>query len=190
MANFNISKDITIEFEGGFFNDRSAGWTYRGITEKFYPSWPGFARIRKLTGGKTPARYKIFKDAILDAYVDEFHNSVFWKNKVTGESIANQAIANMCYDFILHKENDAIKVINNVAKVFNPYITTKQTSLSLDVVKEMNKNPLEFYASLRNARLAYYNNSRNFSKPLKASFVRRVNKLPSSIGGVRGFLNY
>lgn len=181
MANFNITKEITKEFEGGFWNDPSAGWTYRGITEKNYPSWPGFARIRQLTGGRAPARYAVIKDSILDTMVDDFYNAAFWKKIVSGDSIRSQEVANMAYDFILHKQNAAVAVINNVAKTFSPAAATKLTVLSADVLRAMNTSPAAFYSRLRAARIAYYNNSPKFSKPMKAAFVKRVNKMPEKI---------
>lgn len=189
MANFHEAKIVTKAFEGGFWNDPSAGWTYAGITKKFYPSWVGFRRIAQLAKGKEPARHTLFKDATLENMVDDFYKNSFWIKKLTGDAIANQNIANMVYDFILHKENDAIKVINQTAKSFNLKAKTALTSLSSDVIAIMNVNAKQFYSSIRAARIAYYTGStlRNkklvprFSKGLQNAFTQRVNKLPDTI---------
>jgi lysozyme family protein len=181
MANFNISKEKTKSFEGGYWNDPSAGITYAGITTKYYPTWAGFARIRQLTNNKAPKRYTIFKDQLLNQMVFDFYKNIFWDKKVYGQLINNQDLANMCYDFILHKENAAINVINNVALSINKNIKIGKTFLSKDVLAVMNAQPEKFYTLLRAARIEYYLTPGKFSTELAQAFVDRVEKLPEII---------
>lgn len=181
MANFNISKEKTESFEGGYWNDPSAGITYAGITTKYYPTWPGFARIRQLTNNKAPKRYTTFKDELLNQMIFDFYKNIFWDKKVYGSLITNQDLANMCYDFVLHKENAAIGVINTVAFTINKNIKAGTTFLSKDAIATMNAQPQRFYTLLRAARIAYYKTPGKFSTKKAASFVDRVKKLPESI---------
>lgn len=188
MANFYISKDFTKDIEGGFWNDPSAGWTYAGITKKYYPLWAGFFRLQQLKHKFYPAkdipRYTIFEDQLLDNYVTEFYRNNFWNKILSGDLITNQTIANFIYDFIVHKQYDAVRVINDSARKLNDVIKTYKTSLSGDVIEVMNDNPSSFYSSLKNARINYYKNSINFSPKYKKDFIDRVKKFPLSVSGI------
>jgi lysozyme family protein len=188
MANFLIAKNFTKDLEGGFWNDPSAGWTYAGITKKYYPAWPGFRRLLQLQqqvykGGAIP-RYKKFDDAELNKMVDDFYRTLHWGKYMKGDKINNQDISNFLYDFIVHKENDAIEVINKVAVQMEPGTYTEKTNLSSSIIAVINKYPRSFYLYIVAARLNYYANSKKFSGGLKAAFKQRVNKFPKVLTNV------
>ncbi|MEO8769015.1 MAG: glycosyl hydrolase 108 family protein [Ferruginibacter sp.] len=186
MANFFISRELTKNIEGGFWNDPSAGWTYAGITKNNYPFWPGWNRLQELQkkffNGQEIPRYKIFNDSILENLVSDFYKNNFWNKILSGDLIKNQVIANFIYDFIVHKQNAAVGVINNSVSLLDPHITnTSKTSLTKDVIDIINKLPVQFYQTLRTARINYYQSSKHFSDKFKKAFVDRVNKFPVSI---------
>lgn len=184
MANFYVSKELTKDIEGGFFNDPTAGFTYRGITKKYYPGWPGFNRLvllqQKFFPGRQIPRYTVFQDPVLDQMVSDFYKYNFW-NLISGDHIANQHIANFIYDFFVHKQNDAIRVINDSAKVFAPGVKTFQTKLSADVISLINRLPGVFYNTLRQARMVYYKTKTGFSKKNRLLFLDRVKRFPVTI---------
>ena len=184
MANFNAARSFTSDLEGGFWNDPSVGWTYAGITKKFYPTWPGWKRIElmQLTQfrGRAIPRYTIFKDTVLDTLVHIFYESTFWKF-LGGEFIQNQILANFLYDFFVHKQNDAIRVMNEVALTFKPGISIFQTKISADVLSVMNSVPQGFYLKIRNARIYYYTTKKGFSRSIRKAFLKRVDKFPVAI---------
>ena len=184
MASFHVSKTFTADLEGGFWNDPSAGWTYKGITKKYYPTWPGFKRLEQLRlkhfGSKEIPRYTRFNDTLLDSLVADFYKNNFW-NKIYGDYIANQTIANFMYDFFVHKQNDAMKVINTAAQATDASVIIKTTSLTASVVNAINAAPAAYYTKLYTLRLAYYAGSSKFSKSLKEAFKKRVLKFPETI---------
>lgn len=183
MASFSTAKDFTKDLEGGFWNDPSAGWTYAGITKKFFPNWPGFALLaqyqQQFFKGRAIPRYTHFNSPELEALVNDFYKNNFW-NKLNGQYIANQTIANFMYDFFVHKQNAAIAVMNAAARSLKPGIVVNPTTVSIRVVELINEQPAEFYAALRTGRINYYNSGK-FSAKLARAFVKRVNKFPEAI---------
>lgn len=189
MASFYTAKASTKDLEGGFWNDPSAGWTYAGITKKYYPNWPGFKRLLQLQAtqfkGNPIPRYTVFNDAQLEALVNDFYKNNFW-NKLNGDYIANQVIANFMYDFFVHKQNDAIQVFNNSAQIVSPDVAVNKTALTGNVVQVINENPRQYYSIVRQARINYYQTKKNgkhlaFSKPMQAAFIKRVQKFPEAL---------
>lgn len=191
-VNFTIAKQFTKDLEGGYWNDPSAGHTYAGITYKYYPNWKGWPLLFQLAAKRfgsianTP-RYTKFKSPELDALIADFYKTNFWDKKLNGSLFRNQDIVNFTYDFIVHKENDAIAVINHTAKILQPNVTTNKTSVSKAVIDTANSNQQKFYEVLRNNRVLYYRNprsipgtgSRKFSAGLVKAFIRdRVNRFP------------
>lgn len=185
MAQFSIAKEYTKSYEGGFWNDPSAGWTYAGITRNYYPAWPGFRRLLQLKEAKYKnteiPRYTIFKDAELNKHVDDFYKATHWNKYIKGDSINTQAISNFIYDFVVHKENDAIKVINDVALTLDKNTATKAAEISSGVISVINRWPAQFYTLLYNARLNYYKNSKKFSSAYKTAFAKRVARFPKTL---------
>jgi lysozyme family protein len=195
MAVFETAKAVTNEFEGGFWDDPSAGWTYAGITRDYYPEWPGFQRLVELRnlkfGGRAIPRYTKFDDALLNAHVKEFYKKRHWSKLINGDKIINQITANLLYDFVVHKEYDAIATVNQAVKSFakNPVDTSLYT-LTDDVINQINKGGPELYKMLRQARIDYYTGSKKgkggrmvkrFSTGMAAAFVKRTKKFPESI---------
>lgn len=200
-AIFNISKGVTKDLEGGYWNDKSAGYTYNGISYKYFPNWEGWPIIFSLAtrrfGGiaKTP-RYTVFKDAKLDAAVDAFKKKQFWDKFIGDGRLLNQDIANMVYDFIFHKMYDALTVINYTARSINKSVALRNDRLSDAVVQLINNNQVAFYVALRNNRRLYYLNPRNipgtksdrFSTKMANGFVKtRVNSFPATTKATQGF---
>jgi lysozyme family protein len=190
MANFFTSKQITKDIEGGFWDDPSAGWTYAGITKKYYPWWPGFNRLKILQkihfGSKPIKRYTIFEDAQLNQLVDIFYKNNFW-NRLNGDVIINQQLANLMWDFFVHKEYDAIAIINRAAAFIDSDVQVDESKVTTAVVRVINTAPRQFYSMLRQGRINYYKTKRNkagrllFSNALQQSLIERVNKFPTSI---------
>ncbi len=193
MASFLESKKFTGDLEGGFWDDPSAGWTYAGITRKYYPSWAGFKRLeqlRRIKFGNNPIpRYTVFNDTTLNNLVSQFYRNNHWQ-KINGEYVANQTLANLMWDFYVHKENDAIRVINETGRQLDPGVEIKSTSISIELIKLINQQPVEYYAMLRRARIKYYMTKPGFSKKMREAFVWRVNRFPQSISNVKRFFSF
>ena len=99
MANFDEAARRTLGHEGGYVDDPDdvGGETYRGVSRRYHPDWPGWPLIEehKKSGGKLPP--KLDKDENLQQHVDEFYKHKFW-DKLRGDGIASQEIANELFD--------------------------------------------------------------------------------------------
>lgn len=93
MAKYDIAYELTGGFEGGFSDvpGDNGGYTYCGITEKNYPSWPYWSDIRS----KNPKHNQVFPE--LHEAVKEFYKKEFW-DKIHGDDISSQSLANQIYD--------------------------------------------------------------------------------------------
>jgi lysozyme family protein len=92
MVDFNIAYDRTMLAEGGYkltdIPGDAGGQTYAGISRRANPDWPGWAEI---DAGRTPAT----------ADVRNFYRAKYW-NKVNGDFIVNQSVADSIYDFAVN----------------------------------------------------------------------------------------
>jgi len=98
MAEFLQAYNRTNQNEGGYVNDPDdkGGETYKGIARKFHPEWPGWGII---DSSKNAYNFKTMldKNITLQDQVRSFYYIEFW-NKIGGESIPDQAIAEEMYD--------------------------------------------------------------------------------------------
>lgn len=191
---FSIAKERTKDLEGGYWKDPSAGHTYAGITWKYYSLWPGWKRLFQLAAAKfgnisRVPRYTKFDDAQLNKHIADFYLKRYWNGMMNADLFRNQDIANMVYDFVVHKENDAIAVINHTAKQLSKNVGTSKAKLSAAVIAVANNAQEKFYSTLRRNRELYYKNPKaipgtsvkSFSNALTNAFIRdRVNKFPAT----------
>lgn len=78
---FDKAYDITMGYEGGYANDPAdrGGETYKGISRRWHPKWPGWVLIdgyKKKNPGKIPSI--LYKDIILDQLTRAFYKSEYW----------------------------------------------------------------------------------------------------------------
>lgn len=111
MADFKIAYDITNENEGGYSNvaDDHGGETYAGITRRNFPSWKGWGIVDLF---KPLKQGQIINDAILRHFQEDFYKENFW-DKINGDEIQSQELANQVYDFaVTAGVGAALKLLN------------------------------------------------------------------------------
>jgi len=99
MADFTQAFQLMIAHEGGYGNDPDdpGGETYKGVARKIFSKWDGWTKVdilKRQTG--FPAN--LDKDPELQQNVSDFYRVTFW-DKMNGDQIANQDIANSIFDF-------------------------------------------------------------------------------------------
>jgi lysozyme family protein len=111
MAQFEPAYTLTAKVEGGYANNPSdrGGRTWRGISEKNWPTWAGWLRIneamRRPTWPVGPNNYETWlhitrllaQDAELQKLVMTFYKVNFW-DTLALSGLSSQAIANEVYD--------------------------------------------------------------------------------------------
>ncbi|WP_338871753.1 glycosyl hydrolase 108 family protein [Spirosoma sp. SC4-14] len=102
MADFNKAFDLTMSNEGGLANHPSdkGGLTYKGITSRDWPNWPGWVQVnnaRRQTGDTDKINRILANDAELQLNVRKFYKLNYWDvNKL--DQFDNQAIAEEVFD--------------------------------------------------------------------------------------------
>lgn len=99
MADFTQAFQLMIAHEGGYGNDPDdpGGETYKGVARKIFSKWDGWTKVdilKRQTG--FPAN--LDKDPELQQNISDFYRVNFW-DKINGDQIANQEIANSIFDF-------------------------------------------------------------------------------------------
>src|ERR1039457_29420 len=107
MANFDQFLPIVLKFEGGYSNDPTdpGGETRKGITmEVFRRCCPELLRIPP-----TSANLK----SLTDAQAGIIYKALYW-DKIHGDSIAEQELANIICDFYVNAGTNATKLLQRV----------------------------------------------------------------------------
>jgi lysozyme family protein len=99
MANFEEALAFTLrpDVEGGYANDPhdSGGETFKGISRRSFPNWPGWPRLDQLrAAGASVAT--ITHDPELNSHVPDFYRENFWSKFY--DRINSQAIATKVFD--------------------------------------------------------------------------------------------
>lgn len=192
MSNYLTTFQKFKQNEGGYNSPfGGSGETYKGIDRLFHATWPGWRTIDAYKSKYgTPKREAVIDDPVLDMAVADFYRE-YLNRMVDPEKIVNQTLADFVCDFLVHKQYDAIKVINSVAATtihaaaMNVVLQTNATSITDSVLFVMNAVPYIYYVYLLDARRKYYANPALFGSKLKfspaliAAFLNRVNKFPN-----------
>lgn len=97
MPYFKEALASTLAHEGGYADDPDdrGGETYRGISRKYHPDWPGWARIDEIKN--TVSRRQLDEDPVLAAMLGDFYRPKFW-TPIGGDAIEDPALACALFD--------------------------------------------------------------------------------------------
>lgn len=102
MAKFQIAFKKTMVHEGGYVNDPAdrGGETYKGISRKYHPEWPGWKKVEDLYGAGITSKH--FEDDIeLQNLVQTFYKEKYWL-PLHIDSIPNQNVADKIFDIAVN----------------------------------------------------------------------------------------
>lgn len=102
MANFAEAFAATMKTEGGYVGDPQdpSGETYKGIVRKLSSKWDGWLLVDAAKSHVSfPAN--LDNDAKLQEKIKTFYEINYW-NKIRGNDINNQSIAESIFDFAVH----------------------------------------------------------------------------------------
>lgn len=176
MANFLIAYKNTGGHEGGWTVD-NGGQTYQGISRKGWPSWKGWPLIDAwIKKNGYPRQGQYFNNAAIDNLVPLFYKQQYW-DKVQGDKIVNQTIANFIYDFFVNS-NSALLKINSGLGASNSSKTLTADSLSI-----INARPTMAYDTIYNVRKNHYTNlaAKPSLKKYKNGWFARLEAFPEKI---------
>lgn len=149
MANFNIAYNNTGGHEGGWTVD-NGGQTYQGISRKGWPTWKGWKLIDAwIKKNGTPRKGQYLNNTAIDNLVPAFYKQNYW-DKIKGDAILNQTIANFVYDFYVNSNSAILKINSNLGA------TASSTALTTDSLSVINKTPVKAYEKIYAVRKNHY----------------------------------
>jgi len=164
MAIFEIAYEKTLKLEGGYSltnhkNDLGK-LTYSGISRKYHPDWIGWLLIDK----------KQFTPE-LTQLVRLFYKENFW-NKIKGDDIINQNVANNIYDFSV---NAGIRTAVKLAQIIiNCTADGIIGNITLEYLNKINEN--DFIQKYFMAKIARYSEICNKNSSQKVFLLGWINR--------------
>lgn len=100
MADFTQAYALTCAHEGGyvFDPDDAGGETYKGVSRRYHPSWPGWHIIDEIK--RTPGDFNsqsLDQNGLLQEQVEVFYKQFYW-DRFWGDTVPEQVIANELFD--------------------------------------------------------------------------------------------
>lgn len=119
MTDFEKALAATLTHEGGYANvaGDKGGETYRGISRRYHPDWPGWPIIDGLKA--RPGFAALIKDnPVLDHEVKEFYR-VLW-NDIHGDDFDSQEIAEILFDTAVNSgPTTAVRILQQALNLLN-----------------------------------------------------------------------
>jgi lysozyme family protein len=174
MADFDTFLPTLLKFEGGFVNDPAdpGGATNKGITLKTFKAFaqpllgvsPTLTNLKALTNKQAGVIYKV----------------EYW-DKVQGDAIALQELANILCDFYVNAGVNATKLLQRVLNKMGSElpVTGKVGPQTMEALGS--KDQKQVYANYKQGRIDYYNGLVKRNPKLKKflkGWMNRVNAFP------------
>ena len=140
-ADFNQAQELVRKAEGGYSNDPrdKGGETYKGISRVFNPNWSGWVIIDAYKKTHTLKTNAYIPDKKLDELTESYYKSEYW-NKIKGDEINNQRLANMIYDMSVNPIKPGAKqIVIDSLKVVSKDDTIKNYDVKKINVADPNK---------------------------------------------------
>jgi lysozyme family protein len=171
MATFDIFLPMLLKFEGGYVDDPEdpGGETNKGVTMATFQSCS-----HELLGvDPTSDNLK----ALTDAQAGIIYKALYW-NKIQGDAIALQDLANIVCDFFVNSGSHATKLLQSVMIDMGASISADGV-IGPGSIQALSGLPqVEVYRRYKQGRIAFYQNlGQKFPRFLKG-WLNRVNSFP------------
>ncbi len=174
MADFDTFLPILLRFEGGFVDDPDdpGGATNKGITMK---TFSGCARDLL---GVEPSLNNL--KALTDEQAGKIYKPLYW-DKVKGDDITLQELANIVVDFFVNAGANATKLLQNVMNAVGASVAVDGAIGPGTVQALQTLDQQEVYRRYKQGRIDYYRNlAANHASLAKFlnGWLNRVNAFP------------
>jgi lysozyme family protein len=133
MAQFEPAYQRTLGHEGGYVDDPDdpGGETYKGVARNYHKSWPGwpiidaYKQAHGITTRATVQQTRMLSDVLardisVHAHVTGLYRTEYW-NRLMGDSIPSQAIANELFDSAINNGVEtAVEILQKALNLFIP----------------------------------------------------------------------
>lgn len=171
MASFDLFLPIVLKFEGGYANDPTdpGGETNKGITMAV------FRECSHELLGVDPTSSSL--KALTDVQAGIIYKARYW-DKMQGDSIRTQELANIVCDFYVNAGTNATKLLQRVVNGMGATVV-EDGVIGPATLQALTKLPTEqVYRAYKQGRIAYYKTlGRRFPQFLEG-WLKRVNSFP------------
>lgn len=174
MASFNEFLPIVLRFEGGFVNDPDdpGGATNKGITLQT------FRVCANSLLGLEPTLDNLQK--LTDAQAGSIYRALYW-NKVRGDEIALQELANILCDFYVNAGTSAAKLLQTILNELGASVDVDGVIGPACMQALAGVDQVEVYGRYKQGRIKHYEDLAQ-RQPSLAKFLKgwlnRVNAFP------------
>ena len=179
MAVFDVFLPELLKFEGGFVNDPDdpGGATNKGITMQTFRS------CATSLLGLDPSLDNL--KALTDQQAGVIYRALYW-NKIQGDSIALQDLANIVFDFYVNAGGAATKLLQNILNGLGAKLVVDGQIGQASVQALGSVDQKEVYRQYKQGRINYYQQLAQ-RQPTLAKFLKgwlnRVNAFPDIPAG-------
>ncbi len=173
MADYNQALQLVLQNEGGYANDPNdqGGETYKGIARNMNSNWVGWTLIDlQKKQGNFPAN--LANSSELNAEIEQFYKVNYW-DKVKGDDLADQRVANAIFDFAVNAGCGTSSILaQKVAEVTEDGVLGAASVTAINAIQ-----PDQFLAYFTIAKIARYVSivkSRPSSQKYFYGWVRRA----------------
>lgn len=156
MANFTISFNKTMLFEGGYANNPNdlGGETYRGISRKNFPSWNGWVIVDKYKQSIHSSKdlnATLKGNVQIQGLVSTFYRLNFW-NPIMGDGLTYQTHADNIFDFAVN--SGVGRAVRYAQRVVG---TVEDGAMGNKTLTAINKMGASFVPAYKQARIDFVN---------------------------------
>lgn len=185
MADFHIAVKPTIKSEGGYANDPddTGGETYKGVSRKYNPKWPGWAIIDGLKGEEY-FEASLNNSVPLHKEVLALYRVKYW-GRIRGDDIYDQDIADSIFDFSVNAgPKKSAKLAQGTVGAFKDGIIGPITLKKINAYDKRG-----FLAEFAMAKVEFYVRSRLKTEANRKFFfgwIRRTSDKHAAISSIMG----
>jgi lysozyme family protein len=172
MASFDIFLPMLLKFEGGYVDDPEdpGGETNKGITMAV------FQQCAHEILGIEPTSPNL--KAITDAQAGLIYKNRYW-DKILGDSIGFQDLANIVCDFFVNSGTHATKLLQQVLNNMGAHVVEDGVIGQASLQALVPLLPVDVYRRYKQGRIQYYQTlGRKYPKFLQG-WLNRVNSFPN-----------
>ncbi len=171
MANFDAFLPILLRFEGGYVNDPTdpGGETNKGVT------MATFQQCSHELLGLDPTSDNL--KALTDAQAGVIYKALYW-NKIQGDAIGLQDLANIVCDFYVNAGGHASKLLQHVLNNMGAHIV-EDGSIGAGTMQALaGFDQVQVYRQYKQGRIAYYQALGQRFPQFVKGWLNRVNAFP------------
>jgi lysozyme family protein len=171
VANFDVFLPILLRFEGGYVDDPTdpGGETNKGVT------MATFQQCSHELLGLDPTSDNL--KALTDAQAGIIYKALYW-NKIQGDAIGLQDLANIVCDFYVNAGGHASKLLQHVLNNMGAHVVEDGSIGAATMQALAGLDQVQVYRQYKQGRIAYYQALGQRFPQFVKGWLNRVNAFP------------